>query len=221
MRTLYHYPLCAFSRIVRIYLTEKSLEYDLVQELPWDRRKHFSEKHMFSDIPTLVDKDGHTLEGWYAIVEYMEQIYKTKPLMGHTQKEKDESRRIMSLFNEMFFADVTKDVLFERIIKKHMNISPDSSVMRRAAAAMVAYMEHVAWLSDRRNWLSGDNLTLADISVAAHISCIDYFGSIEWDSHPIVKNWYARIKSRPSFRDILSDRVPAFAPASHYRELDF
>jgi glutathione S-transferase len=202
-------------------LGEKLLECDLVHEIPWNRRRHFSEKHMLSDIPTLVDKDGHLLEGWYAIVEYLEQTYKAKPLLGQSQREKNESRRITSLFNELFFADVTKNIFAEKIIKRDMNISPDSSVIRKAVAAVGTYMEHIAWLSDQRNWLAGDNLTLADISAAAHLSCLDYFGSVEWDDHPIVKNWYMRIKSRPSFRDILADRIPAIAPASHYQELDF
>jgi glutathione S-transferase len=33
--------------------------------------------------------------------------------------------------------------------------------------------------------------------------------------------WYMRIKSRPSFRLLLLDRVPGQPPALHYAELDF
>jgi glutathione S-transferase len=74
---------------------------------------------------------------------------------------------------------------------------------------------------DSRNWLAGDNFSLADISAAAQISCVDYTGSIKWDNYPEVKDWYVRIKSRPSFRDILADRIPSIVPPSHYQELDF
>ncbi|GHU16598.1 glutathione S-transferase [Alphaproteobacteria bacterium] len=222
MRTLYYYPMSAFSRMIRIYLNEKAIEYELVQEIPWDRKKTFSENHMFSDIPTLVEKDGLLLQGWYPIVEHMEQIYKTKPMFGIIPKEKSETRRIISLFNEMFFADVTKNVVFEKVIKRYVeNSSPDSSCIRKAIGCMKTYMDYISWLSDRRNWLAGDNFTLADISAAANISCIDYFGSIEWEKYPLVKDWYVRIKSRPSFRDILADRVPSLAPVPHYQELDF
>ncbi|GHU12130.1 glutathione S-transferase [Alphaproteobacteria bacterium] len=222
MRTLYYYTMSPFSRVVRIYLNEKALEYELVSETPWDRKKKFSENHMFSDIPTLVEKDGHLLQGWYAIVEHMEQAYKTKPMLGMNQSEKLESRRIISLFNEMFFADVTKNIVFEKVIKRHVeNSSPDSSSIRKAIASVKTYMDYISWLSDRRNWLAGDNFTLADISAAANISCIDYFGSIEWEKYPLVKDWYARIKSRPSFRNMLADRVPSMLPVSHYQELDF
>ncbi|GHT93462.1 glutathione S-transferase [Alphaproteobacteria bacterium] len=222
MRTLYYYPMSPFSRMVRIYLNEKAIEYEFVLETPWDRKKKFSENHMFSDIPTLVEKDGQVLQGWYAIVEHVEQIYKAKSMFGASQKEKSESRRLISLFNEMFFTDVTKNVVFEKVIKRYVeNSSPDSSCIRKAIVGMKTYMDYISWLSDRRNWLAGDNFTLADISAAANISCIDYFGSIEWERYPLVKDWYVRIKSRPSFRGILADRATSVAPVPHYQELDF
>jgi glutathione S-transferase len=213
--------MCPFSRLIRIYLNEKSLEYDSILEFPWNRKKKFSENHVFSDIPTLVEKDGQLLEGWYAIVEYAEQIYKTKPMIGISHREKSETRRIIALFNGMFFADVTKNIFFERVVKRYTGDAPDSSGIRKSIAALKTYMEHISWLSDRRNWLAGDELTLADMAAAAHLSCLDYFGSIEWENYPQVKDWYVRIKSRPSFREILQDRIQAIPPAPHYQELDF
>jgi glutathione S-transferase len=213
--------MCPFSRLIRIYLSEKALEYESIQEPPWNRKKKFSENHMFSDIPTLVEKDGQLLEGWYAIVEYIEQIYKTKSMLGISHREKSETRRIITLFNGMFFADVTKNIFFEKVVKRYTGDAPDSSGIRKSIAATKTYMEHIAGLADRRNWLAGDELTLADIAAAAHISCLDYFGSVEWENFPVVKGWYTRIKSRPSFRDILQDRIQGMPPVSHYQELDF
>ena len=43
----------------------------------------------------------------------------------------------------------------------------------------------------------------------------------EWEKHEPAKNWYARIKSRPSFRPILQDYIPGIPPAKHYKNLDF
>ena len=132
MRRLYHYPLCAFGRMVRIYLREKALEHELIVDFPWNRENVFSKHHVFSDIPTFVDLDGAVLEGWYAIIEHLEQSYRANSLLGTTQKEKAESRRIVILFNEMFFAEITKNIVFERVIKKYTeNSSPDSSCIRR------------------------------------------------------------------------------------------
>ena len=37
----------------------------------------------------------------------------------------------------------------------------------------------------------------------------------------MAKQWYARVKSRPSFRPILADTIRGNPPASHYVDLDF
>jgi glutathione S-transferase len=208
--------------MTRIYLKEKALEHELIVDLPWKRKNVFSQHHVFSDLPTLVDQDGMVLEGWYAIIEHLEQSYRSNSLLGVTQKEKAESRRIATLFNEMFFADVTKNIVFEKVIKKHVeNSSPDSSCIRKGNSEINRYFSHIADLVNRRNWLSGNEFSLADIAAAAQISCVDYIGSIGWDNYPTVKDWYVRIKSRPSFRDILHDRIANMSPPSYYQELDF
>ncbi|MDR1560796.1 MAG: glutathione S-transferase family protein [Holosporaceae bacterium] len=222
MRELYHYPLDPFGRLARIYLKEKSLDHTLIIELPWNRKKTFSGKHSFSDLPALIDMDGLILEGWYSIIEHLEQHYRSNSLLRVTPKEKAECRRIMLLFNTMFFADVTKNIVFEKVAKRHLDrSSPDSLSIRKSNAAIKGYFDYITWLTDRRNWLAGEEFTLVDISAAAHVSCIDYLGSIEWEKYPEVKDWYARVKSRPSFREILSDRIPNIAPPDYYQELDF
>jgi glutathione S-transferase len=198
------------------------MDHELVVDLPWKRKNAFSENHVFSDLPALQEIDGTILEGWYAIVEHLELHYRSTSLLRVTQKERAETRRIVTLFNEMFFADVTKNVVFEKVMNKYIaNASPDSSCIRKGNAAMGKYLDYVSWLMDRRNWLAGDEFTLADICAAAQISCVDYVGSMEWERHPNVKEWYMRVKSRPSFRGILADRISNIIPPAHYSELDF
>jgi glutathione S-transferase len=118
--------------------------------------------------------------------------------------------------------DVTKNIVFEKVIKKYVeNSSPDSSCIRKGNNEIKRYFNYIADLVDRRNWLSGNEFSLADIAAAAQISCVDYIGSIEWDNYPAVKDWYVRIKSRLSFRDILQDRIANISPPNYYQELDF
>ena len=76
-------------------------------------------------------------------------------------------------------------------------------------------------LASERAYLAGRNLSIADLSVAAHLSAYDYFGDVPWDLTPDLKAWYARIKSRPSFRALLEDRVGNAKPVKHYADLDF
>ncbi len=142
--------------------------------------------------------------------------------MGDSFKSKAEVRRISALFNVNFFADVTNNIVFEKVMKKYMDkSSPDSASIRKGNSNIKKYLDYIAWLSSRRNWLAGDDFSLADISAAAHISCLDYLGSIEWESYSEVKGWYVRIKSRPSFRGVLKDRVINVIPPNFYTDLDF
>ena len=76
-------------------------------------------------------------------------------------------------------------------------------------------------LLESRSWLAGSFLTLADFTAAAHLSCLDYISDVDWNRSSNVKDWYAKIKSRPAFRSILADQVSGFPPPPHYTDLDF
>jgi glutathione S-transferase len=76
-------------------------------------------------------------------------------------------------------------------------------------------------LLETRRWLAGNDMTLADFAAAAQLSCLDYVSDVPWDRYEMVKDWYAKIKSRPAFRSLLADHVPGFRPAPHYADLDF
>ena len=62
---------------------------------------------------------------------------------------------------------------------------------------------------------------MADITAAAHLSIIDYLGDVPWEGYRNAKIWYSKMKSRPSFKDILKDNIKGILPAKHYADLDF
>ncbi len=99
--------------------------------------------------------------------------------------------------------------------------TPDTSVLRASKTNLGYHLEYVSYLAERRRWLAGAEFSLADIAAAAHLSAIDYLGDIPWDDHPQARDWYARVKSRPSFRPILADLIPGAPPPKHYADLDF
>jgi glutathione S-transferase len=72
-----------------------------------------------------------------------------------------------------------------------------------------------------RDWLAGDSLSYADLAAAAHLSVVDYLGDVPWNEDDAAKAWYARIKSRPSFRPLLADTLAGIPPSQTYADLDF
>ncbi|MEO7026264.1 MAG: glutathione S-transferase family protein, partial [Caulobacteraceae bacterium] len=93
--------------------------------------------------------------------------------------------------------------------------------MRQGREALREHLDNLERLAQARDWLAGRRLSLADFAAAAHISVLDYFGDVPWRDYPAVKTWYMRLKSRPAFRALLTDRWPGLAPAAHYDDLDF
>ncbi len=222
MRTLYHYWLNPFARKLRLLLAEKQLEFDLQLEKPWERREAFLRLNPAGEVPMLVEADGSVLADSTAIVEYLEEAYPERPLLTGGLLERAEIRRLIGWFDVKFNAEVTQNLVEEKITKRFLGIGqPNSQAIRAGYHNINTHLAYIGYLVDRRNYLSGDSFGLADVAAAAHVSCVDYLGDVPWDDHPAARTWYARVKSRPSFRALLADHVPGAAPPPHYADLDF
>jgi len=222
MRSLHHFSLQPQSRRVRIQLREKKLDFDPIAEKPWERREGLLALNPAGETPILVEESGAAIAGAYAIGEYLEEAYVEGPLLGRSSVQRAEVRRLVAWFDGKFEREVTQNLLFEKMVKRLLGQGgPDSGAIRAGKANIRVHLDYISWLSDRRNWLAGDDFSLADIAAAAQISAIDYLGDVAWDQHREAAEWYARVKSRPSFRQILADTWPGTQPPPHYADLDF
>ena len=222
MQTLYHLWLSPYCRKVRIVLHEKKIDFDLKVEKVWERRQDFLALNPAGDVPVLVEAGGTALSGSDVIGEFLDEIHPEPPLLGRHPLERAEVRRLIGWFDRKFNAEVTEKLIGEKVMKRFLGLgAPDSKAIRAGHANIHTHLDYVSYLIERRKWLSGNEMTLADITAAAHFSAIDYLGDVPWDEHPGAKDWYARIKSRPSFRAILGDHIPGVPPSKHYADLDF
>lgn len=221
-RTLYHFPLSPFSRKVRVMLGEKQLEFDLVIEHFWERRREFLAMNPASQVPVLVEPDKQFYADSTAICEYLEEQYADHSLIGKDIGQRAEVRRIASWFNNKFYYEVTKYLLDEKIFKHYRRQgAPDSSAIRAAKHNILYHMDYIAHLMKHRKWMAGEFFSLADITAAVHLSVLDYLGDVPWEHNKQVQEWYALVKSRPSFRPLLQDRIAGFTPPPYYANLDF
>ncbi|RMH42935.1 MAG: glutathione S-transferase family protein [Alphaproteobacteria bacterium] len=221
MVRLYHVPLSPFCRKVRLVLAEKKIEVELVEERYWEGSTDFLRRNPAGKVPVL-RIDGRTLAESQAICEYVEETRPEPPLLPRTPAERAEVRRLVFWFDDKFHHEVTAKLLYERVNKKMTGAGyPDSRNVKSGAQAIKFHLDYMGWLLDQRRWLAGDTMTLADFAAAAHLSSLDYIRDVDWNRNQNVRDWYAKIKSRPAFRGILSDQVPGFPPPSHYADLDF
>lgn len=222
MRVLYHLPIDPGCRKIRLLLQEKGLEVELKAEKTWERRESFLRLNPAGEVPVLIEADGTVIPDARVIAEYLEELYPEPTLLGAAPLDRAEARRVASWFDGKFAREVSVHLIEEKLMKRFLGLgNPDSAAIRAANANIHYHLDYITWLADRRNWLAGDDVSIADLAAAAHLSCIDYLGDVPWDEHPGARDWYARFKSRPSMRSILADFLPGSPPPKHYADLDF
>jgi glutathione S-transferase len=222
MRTLYHLWLSPFSRKVRLVLAEKNLDFHMEVEQTWERRREFLALNPTGEVPVLVEPDNTVLADSMAICEYLEEQSPEPNLIGKRPYDRAEVRRLVAWFDQKFNLEVTDKLVNEKVMKRFLGLGePDSREIRAAQANIHTHLDYITFLTDRRFWLAGEQMSLADIAAAAHISAIDYLGDVPWADYKSAKNWYARIKSRPSFQGILADSIPGLPAPKHYADPDF
>ncbi len=221
MNRLYHVPLSPFCRKVRLVLAEKKIEVELIEERYWEQGQDFLRRNPAGKVPVM-RLNGKVMSESQAICEFIEETQPEPALMPKKAEDRYEVRRLCGWFDDKFHNEVTTKLLHERVTKKIMGQGyPESANVKAGAKAIKYHIDYIGWLLETRRWLAGDAMTLADFAAAAHLSCLDYISDVDWNRNPAVKDWYAKIKSRPAFRPILADQVPGFPPPPHYADLDF
>ncbi|RBP91735.1 glutathione S-transferase [Rhodobacter sp. 140A] len=221
MNRLYHVALSPFCRKVRLTLAEKKIEVELIEERYWEPSPDFLRRNPAGKVPVL-RLDNRMMSESQAICEYIEETVPTPPLLPRDPEGRYEVRRLCGWFDDKFNQEVTRKVMGERVWKKVMKKGyPDSKTVKEGLSAIKFHIDYMSWLLDQRRWLAGDVMTLADFTAAAHLSCLDYISDVDWNRSDAVKDWYAKIKSRPAFRSLLADQLPGMPPAPQYAELDF
>ncbi|HEX8644145.1 MAG TPA: glutathione S-transferase family protein [Allosphingosinicella sp.] len=223
MWQLYQFPLCPFSRKVRLMLAEKGVSHELVRESPWLRRDEFVDMNPAAQTPVLVeDQKGTVLIDSGAICEYFEETIQKSPMIPGTAINRAEVRRLVAWLDDSLYGEVVAPMMEERMRKRLVSRDPpDTRILREAMKAANSYLDYLDYLLDHRRWLAGPLLSLADLAAAAHLSVADYLGGLDWRGHKQTTDWYAVMKSRPSFRPLLGERMEVIAPPAHYDKVDF
>jgi glutathione S-transferase len=230
MLTLFHHPFCPHSRFVRLALGEYGLPVHAVEERVWERRPEFLALNPACTTPVLVEEEEPAIPGAAIIAEYLDEAHGAelgeRRLLPRGSGARVEVRRIMSWFNDKFFEEVSGPLTMERLYKRQMPASagggsPDTEAIRAARHNIRYHLAYVGWLVRARDWLAGERMSYADLAAAAHLSAADYLGDVPWNEDEAARSWYARVKSRPSFRPLLAETIAGIPPSPTYADLDF
>lgn len=214
MRRLTHILMSPACRLARLAIGEKRLACDLV-----------AAKDSTIHLPIFTEMDGTSVTGLWAIVDHLESEYEGQALVPADAVIRAEALRLVDCAMTKFHEEVTRRIVFEKAAQAQTGSlsrrPPNMETVRAGRESLLAALEELGQMAESRGYLAGREVSIADLAYAAHISALDYYGEVPWESHPAIVEWYTRIKSRPSFRPLLSDRAPGQPPVTHYAELDF
>lgn len=213
MRRLVHLLLSPPSRFARLLIGEKRLTFDPI-----------TADDSAAQLPIFTDLDGTQVVGVWAIVDHLEGNYPDHPLTPDDASARSECLRLVDWAMTGLQENVTRRIVYEKASQRFTGAAakraPDMEAIRSGREALKRALDEIGASAESHGYLAARECTLGDLAVAAHVSALDYFGEIAWNTYPAAAEWYMRIKSRPCFRSLLADRVPGQPPASHYAELD-
>jgi glutathione S-transferase len=214
MRRLIHLMLSPGCRLARLIVAEKRVACDPV--LAEDGR---------NPLPVFIEMDGTRAEGVWAIVDHLEANYPENPLAPADDVVRRESLRWLDWAMGPFHELVTQRIVYEKAAQRFTGGParrvPDMNTIRDGRVELKLALAIIGRAAETNGNLAARECFLGDLAVAAHLSALDYFGEVPWADYPAAAEWYVRLKSRPSFRSILGDKVPGQPPVSHYADLDF
>jgi len=222
MYKLYYMPLNVYCRAARIILIEKEITFEIINEPFWKRRVEFLKINPAGDLPVVIDSEGTNIIGFEGLVEYLDEKKVGKTLLGNSLKERLEVRRLFMWVGKKLQKEVMENILDERVFNSlKENSQPSTTILNAGRKNLKNHMQYFEWILGKSSFFAGEFFSAADISIASAISSLDYLGEVNWANYEKVKNWYAAIKSRPSFREVLEESIYNISPSAHYKDLDF
>ncbi len=227
MPKLLHFLLDPYSRRSRLALAEYGVACTFAEERPWAPTQSLFDYNPSGILPVFVEDTGLAVCGIESLSEYLEETQGgSNSLLKGTAIQRAEIRRLVAWFDVKFYTEVTEPLISEKVVRRFLSAengggAPDMTRVRQAHQHLKSHLDYLAYLVEERSWLAGDDLSLADLAAAAHLSALDYLGDMPWAENAVVKSWYQRIKSRPSFRVLLQDNLGAMPPSASYADLDF
>jgi glutathione S-transferase len=189
-------------RKVRIFLAEKGVDVPR-ERVRMMKREHkapeFMKKNSLGQVPVLELDDGTHLSESVAICRYFEALHPTPPLFGRTAREQ--------AFVEMWMRRA-EFRLWNPVGQVWINDDPRTAIVnptqfpeygqknRKVVAHAMKWLD--SELADGREWLAGDDYTIADIVL---LCGIDFGKFVNMDIPEDALNlraWHTRASERPS-----------------------
>ena len=221
MLTLYHYQLCPSSRFIRLLLDEYKIEHITQLENYWKPQDEFLLINPAGHLPVLIDNSNFPIIGFNACVEYIRDMDLNPNIFPDDYRKKAEIYRLYHWFDTLFKKEVLDPIIYEKVFSRVIeNLTPNSLNLRNGMQNLGFHIKYLEYLLRDKDFLVADTITSCDFFAAANLSVLDYLGLLNLGNYPKLQVWYFKLKSRPSFKNILKDYIVGLTPNENYKLLD-
>lgn len=197
---LYGSTMSPFVRKVAAYAAEKGIDIDLQPTGFPNPAPAFRAASPFGKMPALADGD-YMLADSSAIIHYLEAKYPEPEMIPTDPRERGRVIWFDEFADTILFACGGKiffnKIVAPRFLGREGDLQAAEIAERDELPPLLDYLEGA--IPDS-NYLVGDRLTLADISVAGPFANLGHCNvAIDAGRYPKIKAYVAKILSRPSF----------------------
>jgi glutathione S-transferase len=236
MLELYHSINSVCAQKVRIALNEKGQEAkDHIMTLRGDQYEPaYLKINPNGVVPTLIH-DGDPIIESSLILYYIDDAFPEPPLMPKNPRQRHRVRMYNKLIDEYVHNSCTIMTFATAFRPAFLKMAPEAwqaeisktPLKRRAeykrsviahgldsefvAEALAQHEKLLSWMADSLKsgvYLAGDSFSNADCAVIPYILRLELLklGGM-WDRHPAVADWWALVRTRPSVKAAIFDRM--------------
>lgn len=213
--TIYGYPLSPCTRLVILICKEKQIPFNFV---PVDIRNgeqkapEYADKQPFNKVPYIVDDDGFALYECRAIARYLIKKYASQgtPDLIPSDLQAEALFEQGASIESFNFNPHASGIAAEKIVKPLLGLQTDEKTLEKRLVELNEKLDVYDVILGKQKYLTGDNLTLADLQHLPHGNLLFTNGCEDlFTSRPNVARWWNELTSRPAWREVTTYFNPA------------
>jgi glutathione S-transferase len=209
------YAYSVYSWIVRLALHEKGVDYTWVEINPFAANvpKSYLDVHPFKRVPALVD-GAFTVYETNAITRYVDEAFAGPTLQRTNARERARCNQILSIVDSYAYWPLVRQVFSHGVFRPRLRRRADDREIARGLAAAPRILAALESIAAGRQFLCGDDLSLADIHLAPMIGyfVLNSQGRALVDRHPRLGNWWLGMSQRAAYLATMPKLAPASGP---------
>jgi glutathione S-transferase len=192
-----------YARKARIALAEKKIEFQVVEQSPWEGDNPVHAYNPLGKVPVLVLDDGTALFDSRVIVEYIDSVSPVSRLIPEPVRQRIGVRRWEAL------ADGVCDAAVMAVLERRRPAAQQNAdwIARQQRKVQEGVAEMARELADKA-WCNGEGYSLADIATGCALGYLDLrYPELAWRTQfEHLGRHYDKLSERKSFADTLPPR---------------